>query len=78
MSGKCILRLLPPLQLQNATLGRQNAEFLDNCCEQAESLVDCRRFPYTGGPDPNGVFATLVGVATRSQQERLAVCQDST
>jgi len=29
-------------------------------------------------PDPIGVFAKLVGVAARSQQERLAVCPDST
>ena len=33
---------------------------------------------HTGGSDPNGVSAALARVATRSQQERLAVCPDST
>jgi len=38
MSGDCIQRPLRPLQLQNATLERQNAEFyFDNCCEQTNA-----------------------------------------
>jgi hypothetical protein len=40
MSGNCIERPLRPLRLQNATLERQNAEFIDNCCEQTLSRLD--------------------------------------
>jgi hypothetical protein len=40
MSGNCIQRPLRPLRLQSATLERQNAEFIDCCCEQAKALIE--------------------------------------
>jgi hypothetical protein len=56
MSGNYIERPLRPLRLQNATLERQNAEFIDNCCEQTNALIEpFRRLPRVLG----GWSATL-------------------
>jgi hypothetical protein len=74
MSGNCIERPLRPLRLQNATLERQNAEFIDNCCEQTNALIEPFRRPPSSGRlvgnwESAGINRHVVGDA-RALQER--------